>query len=150
MREGQAGAGPGVAHLLQVGEGDGLAGQHLVGLAGERRQRRQLLPVGQAAAQHSQTGADQEDGWGWAVRPVCSAQPSLGKPRSLGPEKQGDGHLRSPQTRSGPTSLSLRTLEGHGANRADMNICWGTGEICCQSPGLHPNNKPGLGLRLQS
>ena len=43
--------------LLQVGEGDGLAGQHLMGLAGERRQRRQLLPMGQAAAQHSQTGA---------------------------------------------------------------------------------------------
>ena len=49
--------GRGVAHLLQVGEGDGLAGQHLMGLAGERRQRRQLLPMGQAAAQHSQTGA---------------------------------------------------------------------------------------------
>ena len=49
--------GLGVAHLLQVGEGDGLAGQHLMGLAGERRQRRQLLPMGQAAAQHSQTGA---------------------------------------------------------------------------------------------
>lgn len=43
--------------LLQVREGDGLAGQHLMGLAGERRQRRQLLPMGQAAAQHSQTGA---------------------------------------------------------------------------------------------
>lgn len=43
--------------LLQVGEGDGLAGQHLVGLAGEGRQRRQLLPMGQAAAQHGQAGA---------------------------------------------------------------------------------------------
>ena len=43
--------------LLQVAEGDGLAGQHLMGLAGERRQRWQLLPMGQAAAQHSQTGA---------------------------------------------------------------------------------------------
>lgn len=54
--------GQGVAHLLQVGEGDGLAGQHLVGLAGERRQRRQLLPMGQAAAQHSQTGAGGREG----------------------------------------------------------------------------------------
>lgn len=54
--------GRGVAHLLQVREGDGLAGQHLMGLAGERRQRRQLLPMGQAAAQHSQTGAGGGEG----------------------------------------------------------------------------------------
>lgn len=58
--EGQRGQA-GVAHLLQVREGDRLAGQHLVGLAGERRQRWQLLPMGQAAAQHSQAGAGQEE-----------------------------------------------------------------------------------------
>lgn len=42
--------------LLQVREGDRLAGQHLVGLAGERWQRWQLLPMGQTAAKHSQAG----------------------------------------------------------------------------------------------
>ena len=43
--------------VLPVGEGDRLAGQHSVRLAAEGRPRRQLLPVGQAAAQHSQAGA---------------------------------------------------------------------------------------------
>lgn len=42
--------------LLQVRERDRLAGQHLVGLAGERWQRWQLLPMGQTAAKHSQAG----------------------------------------------------------------------------------------------
>lgn len=78
----------GVSHLLQIRERDGLTGQHLVGLACKRRQRWQLLPMGQAAAQHSQAGADRERGWGYAVKPQF-ALPSPGKPHPLRPEKQG-------------------------------------------------------------
>lgn len=65
-----------VAHLLQVGEGDGLAGQNLVGLAGERRQWWQLLPMSQAAAQHSQAGAGREGrGAVGSQSSVCPALP---------------------------------------------------------------------------
>ena len=80
--------GRGVAHLLQVREGDGLAGQHLVGLAGERRQRWQLLPMGQVAAQHSQTGAGGREGrvgtgsQATVVGPTCPGRPHPSDQRS--------------------------------------------------------------------
>lgn len=77
-----------MTHLLQVGEGNGLAGQYLVGLTGERWQWWQLLPVGQAAAQHSQAGAGQEGGVRVGSQAtVCPAQPrqaSLPRAREAG------------------------------------------------------------------
>lgn len=82
----QAGAGRGVAHLLQVGERDRLAGQHLVRLAGEGRQRRQLLPMGQAAAQHSQAGAGRGGGGGTGSQATVGPA-SPGKLHFLRPEK---------------------------------------------------------------
>lgn len=67
--------------------------------------------------------AKREDGVGSQASLLCPVQPGSGKSHSLRPEKQGDGGLCSPQTHSRPTSLGLRTLEGHGANRANMHIC---------------------------
>lgn len=52
-----AGASPRPPHLLQVCKGDGVAGEHLVGLVGQRGQQRELLPVRQVVAQHGQARA---------------------------------------------------------------------------------------------
>lgn len=91
--------------LLQVREGDRLAGQHLVGLAGERWQRWQLLPMGQTAAKHSQAGTGQEGGdregqLGQSL--PCPAQASL-TPSGQGIMVTG---YSSFQTHSGCTPLT--------------------------------------------
>lgn len=82
------------AHLLQVGVGDGFAGQHLVWLAGERRQRRQLLPMGQAAAQHGQPGADRSGEQAVRLQSILPSQPSPAQPSlSISGQRSGREHL---------------------------------------------------------
>lgn len=53
-------AQPSPAHLLQVCEGDGVAGEHLVRLVRQGRQQGELLPVRQVAAEHGQACATRE------------------------------------------------------------------------------------------
>lgn len=142
-------AQPSPAHLLQVCEGDGVAGEHLVRLVRQGRQQGELLPVRQVAAEHGQACAargeqptsgpcqDMATPRGWVLHPQAPSTPR-GEGGSTAAALTASSPLHSLQQRTRePPALPQRQLSSRSSHIQPPTICpkgWlNTGALC---PGL--------------